>query len=91
MSKHRRRLKKRRASKRTPKNTQIIEGRGDSCPRCGQITQIREHVLVTEKELRRPYYYSRWFRCVALECKTTLIMPDRYKVFNRQEEEVSSV
>ena len=63
------------------RNRVIIAGKGDLCPRCKQPTQIREHIKTTEVELRKPFYYSRWFYCQNTSCKTTLIMPDRFKVF----------
>jgi hypothetical protein len=58
----------------------IVPGDGDPCPRCGQPTQIREHKAVADRELARPFYYSRWFNCTNASCKTTLIMPPRYIV-----------
>jgi hypothetical protein len=67
------------------KNRQIVDGEGDPCPRCGQPTEIREHKAITEKELRRPFYYSRWFNCTNPHCKTTLIVPERYVVWNDNE------
>lgn len=60
----------------------VLGSSGDPCPRCGRATQIREHRYITDKELRRPYYYQRWFCCRNPGCKTTLIMPPRYRVFN---------
>jgi hypothetical protein len=60
----------------------VIEGEGDPCPRCGHTTQIREHEKITGKELCRPFYYSRWFNCMNLDCRTTLIMPKRFMVWN---------
>jgi hypothetical protein len=43
--------------------------------------QIREHVSITDKHLAQPFYYSRWFNCTNPTCKTTLVMPDRFRVF----------
>lgn len=43
--------------------------------------QIRERRDVTADLLRKPYYFSRWFRCMHRECKTTLVMPDEFKVY----------
>jgi hypothetical protein len=68
--------------KNRTKNRQIVDGEGDPCPRCGQPTEIREHKAITEKELRRPFYYRRWHCCTNPHCKTTLIMPERYVVRN---------
>jgi hypothetical protein len=31
--------------------------------------------------LRQPYYFSRWFRCLYRDCKVTLIMVEKYKVY----------
>ena len=64
------------------KKFRVLEGeRGDPCPRCGRDTEVREHTEITDKHLRQPVYYSRWFYCSYPHCKTTLIMPDRYRVF----------
>jgi hypothetical protein len=57
-----------------------VEGEGDPCPRCGRPMQIREHCRITEKQLRQPFYYSRWFLCCNPRCRTTLFMPERFKV-----------
>jgi hypothetical protein len=59
-------------------------------PRCGQRTQVRAHREITEKQLRQPFYYSRWFVCTNPRCRTTLIMPERFKVFRDEPEPVSS-
>jgi hypothetical protein len=60
----------------------VVGHNGDPCPRCGKPTEIREHTEIGERELRRPFYYSRWFNCTNKRCKTTLIMPERFKVLN---------
>jgi len=54
---------------------------GPPCPRCKQQTEVREHVEVTAKELAKPFYFSRWYKCMNSRCKTTLIMPNEFKVF----------
>jgi hypothetical protein len=64
----------------------VVPGRGYPCPRCGKPTQIREHRAITDRELRRPFYYERWFHCQNPHCRTTVIVPDRYRVFNIQPE-----
>lgn len=61
-------------------NYKIIPGAGDICQRCKQATQIREHIEVTAKHLRQPFYYSRWFKCTNGKCQTTQIMPERFKI-----------
>jgi len=62
--------------------TIIIPGDGDPCPRCGVPTQIREHDGIGDKQQRQPFYYARWFCCMNQSCKTTLVMPECYKVMN---------
>jgi hypothetical protein len=64
----------------------VVPGSGDPCPRCGKATQIREHKSITDRELRQPFYYSRWFYCRNPRCRTTTIVPDRYRVFNVEPE-----
>ena len=44
--------------------------------------QIREYSNLTDKHLHRPYFYTRWFCCMNKSCRTTLVMPERYKVMN---------
>jgi hypothetical protein len=73
-----------------PKKTIIVAGDGDPCPRCARPTQIREHVAVTDKQLAKPYYFSRWFVCTNADCKTTLIMAERFRVVNDQERHAQS-
>lgn len=60
----------------------IIGFDGIPCPRCRQRTQIREHVAITEKHLRQPFYFSRWFYCVNKHCKVSLHMAEEFKVWN---------
>lgn len=64
----------------------VVAGDGDACPRCGRPTQIREHRLIGDKQLRQPFYYSRWFNCTNKRCRTTLVMPPRFKVDNGNRE-----
>jgi len=42
--------------------------------------QIREYSNLTDKDLHRPCFYTRWFCCRNKSCRTTLVMPERYKV-----------
>ena len=58
----------------------VVPGRGDPCPRCGRATEIRQHTRIGPTELRRPFFYSRWFYCRNPRCRTTVIVPDRYRV-----------
>jgi len=67
---------------KTAKNTKIVSLDGPPCPRCGGPTEIREHERITEKELAKQFYYSRWYNCPNQDCITTTIMPDEFKVRN---------
>jgi hypothetical protein len=64
----------------------IVSENGPPCPRCGRHMQVREHDCVREKQLRQPYYYSCWYNCSHRNCKTTLVMPEEYKVWNDYQE-----
>jgi hypothetical protein len=65
--------------KRKQRKSIAIPGEGDPCPRCGKPMQIREYEGVDAKQLAQPFL-SRWFCCMNKTCKTTLVMPARYKV-----------
>jgi hypothetical protein len=67
--------------KKFSKNRVIVPGKGPPCHRCGWPTQIREHREIAAKELSKPFYFRRWYRCINRQCKTTLIMPDEFKVY----------
>jgi hypothetical protein len=47
--------------------------------------EVREHASIGPKQLRQPYYYSRWYCCRNKQCRTTLVMPDEFKVWNEPE------
>ena len=64
------------------KNTRVLGLVGPKCRRCGRPTEVREHEAITQKELCNTTYYSRWYCCVNQKCRTTLIMPEEFKVFN---------
>ena len=64
---------------------QVLQGDGPPCPRCEQPTEIRVHTAITDKELSRPFYYSRWYRCNNEFCRTTLIMPKEFIVWKEPE------
>lgn len=68
------------------RKTVIVPGAGDLCPRCKQATQIRAHREVTAKQLKQPFYYSRWFYCTNKNCLTQMIMPDKFKVMKENQE-----
>jgi hypothetical protein len=58
----------------------VIPGDGDPCLRCGEPMQIREYAGLDEEQERHPSVYTRWFCCMDKTCKTTLVMPARYKM-----------
>lgn len=63
----------------------IVNEFGEPCHTCNRPTQTREHLEITNKQLQQPFYYSRWYNCTNPECKTTLIMPDEFRVYNNNE------
>jgi hypothetical protein len=67
-------------AKRKRKKSIVIPGEGDACPRCGQRMQIRQYEAIDEEQLQQPSSYTRWFCCMNTTCKTTLVMPTRYKI-----------
>jgi hypothetical protein len=79
-------IRKRRKARRRRKTrfgiTTVVRESGPPCRRCKQATEVREHGAITEKHLAQPFYYTRWFRCTNRKCKTTLIMPEEFKVWN---------
>jgi hypothetical protein len=64
----------------------IVSNDGPPCPRCRRPMEVREHDQIREKQLRQPYYYSRWFNCRHRDCRTTLCMWDEFKVWNDNQE-----
>ena len=53
---------------------------GPPCPGCGCATEVRKYERIGPKQLMRPLYYSRWYCCMNKHCRTTLIMPEEFKV-----------
>jgi hypothetical protein len=70
-------------SGRIGKNAVVVPGEGPACARCGHPMQIRQHREITAKELRRVFYYERWFCCTNSACATTVVMRDEFKVFRK--------
>jgi hypothetical protein len=60
----------------------IVENKDVACPRCNVLAEAREHNGISEKILRQPFYYMKWFNCRNHNCKTSIFMLDTYKVFN---------
>jgi hypothetical protein len=44
--------------------------------------QIREPPPSVTRQQRELFSYTRWFCCMNKQCKTTLVMPARYKIAN---------
>ena len=44
------------------------------------MLQMREYDQVDEKQPSQSFSYERWFCCTNKVCKTTLVMPARYKL-----------
>ncbi len=61
---------------------------GLPCPRCGNISIVREHIEITGKLLSKPYYYSKWFKCSNRHCKTDIFYDETYRVYPNKTEDV---
>jgi hypothetical protein len=73
--------RKERLSQKRNSNTVVVEGDGPPCHRCRQLTRIHSHREIGNKLLSQPFYYERWYVCLNSTCKTTLIMPDEFRVW----------
>jgi hypothetical protein len=77
-----RRKERRRARKTRFGITMVVSESGPPCPRCKQRTEVREHKKLGERQRQTKFYFARWYRCRNPECRTTLIMPEQFKVWN---------
>jgi hypothetical protein len=68
------------SEKKTKTKTDCNSRRWRPCPRCGVPMQIREPAGIGDRQQRQLFSYTRWFCCMNKQCKTTLVMPARYKV-----------
>lgn len=50
------------------------------CPRCKELMEVRGHMVITEKMLRQPYYFTEWYFCP--HCSFVQLFEDK-KVFNK--------
>lgn len=68
----------------TKKHSRIVSTNGgDPCPRCNGPTEIHEHAgPLTAKHDAQPFHYSRWFVCNNPICRTTVIMPEKFRVWH---------
>jgi hypothetical protein len=46
---------------------------------------VRQHNHIGAKQLRQPYFYSRWYRCNNPDCRTREVMPAEFIVWNDNE------
>jgi hypothetical protein len=60
----------------------VIDEHGPPCPRCHRPMQVHEHDVISEKQLRGPFYYSRWNYCMNPDCLTNVVHDSRFKVIN---------
>jgi hypothetical protein len=58
---------------------------GPPCPRCRRPMEVCQHNRICEKHRRQPYHYSQWYRCGYPDCRTTLVMPPEFIVWNDNE------
>jgi hypothetical protein len=65
------------------KKYNIVPSDGTTCPRCGVVAETRQHPVITEKQLKQPFYYRRWYNCKNEKCITTTFMLDDWKVVNK--------
>lgn len=65
------------------KKYRIVGINGEKCPRCNEPSEIREHFGITDQELQKAFYYTRWYNCRNQQCQTTIFFNDDFKVINR--------
>jgi len=65
----------------------ILSSDGPPCPRCSVPMQVRVHPEIGERQLRKPYYYSRWYNCANSACHTALVMPSEFIVWPEERPE----
>jgi hypothetical protein len=60
----------------------VIDACDAPCPRCGRRMQSRKHNFIGPKQLRQPFYFTRWFCCTYGDCRTTIVHKETFKVIN---------
>lgn len=66
-----------------PKGTIVIaNAETENCKRCGHPMQVRMHERITDRELKKSYYFTRWFYCTTPGCDADIIHQERFKVIN---------
>lgn len=64
------------------KKYRVVSTSGEPCINCGKPTEVREHDVIRDKQLKQPYYFTRWFNCYNPNCNTTIFMKEEFKVWN---------
>jgi hypothetical protein len=65
------------------KTYRIIENiENKTCPTCKLKVEAREHAEITNTQLNKPFYFSKWYYCSNSDCRTKLVMDDQFKVRN---------
>ncbi len=54
----------------------VVTEDGPPCPRCRRPMQVREHAQITDKHLRQPWYFARWYFCRHRDCQTWQVMQE---------------
>lgn len=60
-----------------------VTGVGIECPKCKRPTEMREHTSITDKHLRQPFYFTKWYYCQNQDCVVTTHMAEEFKVWNK--------
>jgi hypothetical protein len=65
-----------------PASGTLVSYFGTPCQGCGSPSQVREHKRIGRKQLSKPFYFTRWFFCIAVDCPTRQFYLDEFKVWN---------
>jgi hypothetical protein len=52
---------------------------------------IFQHREISARQRRSPFYYEKWYRCLSDSCRTTVVLPDQFRVWNIEGEDRSSL
>ena len=61
----------------------VVNEKGPPCPRCGREMEVRMHDQIRQKQLRKRYYFRRWFYCLHKDCRTTTVMWNEFRVYKK--------
>lgn len=54
----------------------------EECPKCGTQMERRKHEEITQKQLRKSFYFSEWDVCQNKDCRMVKHY-EHFKVFNK--------